>query len=344
MYSIAFEMEGSFDQFADRFHSDKEVKDKFKGAVAVFRNQDRKQFWPNEVMKCEDYGLKVVDTVLCLTRKQFVDKFGMTPEQAGLKTRLLRDKDGNGFKGVVIKDPANPYTRYEAYSCWRNTHNEYRMPQANHLYQSQPDATYAYLNENMQGQKDLLTMVRNCSMTMDDVAAKVGAVRAKGPAAKAGESESDEGWGDEDPVPVARPTLLSTVRRPMQQPGVGSSSASVAGRSVRTAVRTQAAAATLAGGSAIDSGADSDDDGGNDPAATSRRKVRKLSLTATLDGQALGRQRRQLRLYAEKLQASDTLRETYRNEVNMMRNHLRGCTRPARACLGRSPCTSPWIS
>lgn len=79
IYVICFQTCGAFDEFLDSLADDQITNARFQTAKAVKKNPIKRDFHQVVVNSDQQYGLKIIDTMVGFNRKQFVAKFGAEP-------------------------------------------------------------------------------------------------------------------------------------------------------------------------------------------------------------------------------------------------------------------------
>ena len=153
IYSICFQTLGNFSEFALKKKDDAMTQARFQTAALVRKHPEKRDFHQNCVKSKEQYGLHVRQSLVGLNGKQFIKRFGKSPEECGLKYVNVPDVRGHKYRGVLLLDPMEAYTRYEVVRSSYSQRDEVKLPLVDHLYKEQGSDTFDFHNSLLEDSK-----------------------------------------------------------------------------------------------------------------------------------------------------------------------------------------------
>ena len=337
IYSICFQTLGNFSEFALKKKDDAMTQARFQTAALVRKHPEKRDFHQNCVTLKEEYGLHVRQSLVGLNGKQFLKRFGKTPEECGLKYVNVPDVRGHKYRGVLLLDPMEAYTRYEVVRSSYSQRDEVKLPLVDHLYKEQGNDTFDFQNSLLEDSKTNKSQANikhfmNVQMTFAEVEELADGVPAGDGEyqRRRGQGSGSEAGDDEElqkapvrpllrssPLPTEKQQPLKSSASPLAAPMISPASARYPRR--QPSSRTLVAVAEI-GDNIWAMSEDGDGVAVGDTLSLAKHKMKKLCLTQTLQGAALGRERRNLTEFKTKLEEKDA--KMYRAEIDIMAEYL----------------------
>lgn len=197
-YLITHAKHGEFWSFCTWIESHKDEKAKFNECTKVREGTAVANFFPGEVVQTSDGGFTASRKYVGLTKAQFVQAFGKSPEELGLKMKDLVNELGQRFKGIVMVHPQEPWVQYEQFRTFGALRNSYRMCQTTKLQEDQDEKVHHSLLDELR-KKGMSQHLRLCTATFDEVKKLCDdAAPSRGNHDGFSESEDDEGEEHDD--------------------------------------------------------------------------------------------------------------------------------------------------
>jgi hypothetical protein len=94
-------------------------------------------------------GVRMQTNSIFLTLEQFMQKFGMSPAEAGCTTEKFEDEEGNAVEGVLVRDPDRPHRRVIQYAAREQRISEEMLGMADHIRQEQAAEVFQSLRASV---------------------------------------------------------------------------------------------------------------------------------------------------------------------------------------------------
>ena len=162
-----------FEGFCSRCQTDEDYNDEIELSAAILARETDPHWVPQEVSTATDFAVKVTRRFIGIPRADFRAMAGIDISAAGLVETDLRNELGQNYRGFLMQHPTMPWLEYEMSSNMSLRHAKILLQQANHSRPAQGHATMEAEREK-RDHSHLVTKLRNCTVTPEDVAEKLG--------------------------------------------------------------------------------------------------------------------------------------------------------------------------
>lgn len=161
-----------WNELCDTCTHDQGANDQFSLASGI-RSAEVVAPWKQaQVIEGDSAELHTVRSFVGVPRQDFIDITGVTPNQAGLTEIDIPNDQGVIFKGVVCINPQRPFVELELRNKKAVSKDTHRLKLEDHCVQSIADTKFDASKE-VQSKSAIVTKLRNCSLTAEDVDAQL---------------------------------------------------------------------------------------------------------------------------------------------------------------------------
>lgn len=191
-YRQAFTVYGTFDEFAEKLHTEEAVKAHWAMAAKVEQSSSAASWFPSEVDHGNAIELDIERSMIGLDRAQLMNiTDNIPPETLGIKLDNLKNERGVHYKGLLVINPTEPYLKYVYRHRTTVIHTNKCMTSSMQLFDEQPTLTFNFKRDEVESQKGLasvVTKMKTAPYTLETLKNKVSAYRKKEAAGAAAEA------------------------------------------------------------------------------------------------------------------------------------------------------------
>lgn len=143
--TLGYEHGGTFVQVMAKATCDPAFLPRFQPSDSVRRGINTKTFFESVVHGMETRGWRARSTCRGLTAAQFQARFGVTPTEAGLRTKLLEGETGQQYQGVLVKDDTAGRV-HEYFAGRSNQRLSQQLVPERHTWAGQEQSVYKAMN------------------------------------------------------------------------------------------------------------------------------------------------------------------------------------------------------
>ena len=172
-YLIAWTHRGTWEEVCKLCQEEPRTDAAFGLCVEIRQGNQTRDFFQCEIVKASTLRITAERSLIGLDHSQFKNIFNHRPEELGFRTQTLHTVNNDSYRGVLVCDPNCQGTKYTVARDIEVRHDIFKLSQDRHLYEEQAEQTVKFEEEKLQKDENLMTKVRTCAVSFDDIWAAV---------------------------------------------------------------------------------------------------------------------------------------------------------------------------